>query len=82
MVLSWASFEVILMSAGLPSNSWFYKQNGQVIGPLAAAQLQEQLTLGLLRPDQIVWHQRSESLLFVRAGTVARTPTRLQAIPA
>ena len=70
------------MRAGLPSDNWYYKQNGQVVGPLATAQLQELLTLGLLQRDKIVWNQCSDRLLFFRAGTVAHLPARLQAIPA
>jgi hypothetical protein len=53
------------------SDGWYYRQNGQVCGPVSAQQLQQLLTTGRLQPRQAVWIQGRQCLLFVHAATAA-----------
>ena len=54
-----------------PSEGWYYKQDGQTLGPFSAEQLQQFLTTGRLQPRQAVWRQGGQCLLFVPAATAA-----------
>ena len=53
------------------SEGWYYKQDGQTLGPVSAGQLRELLATGRLPPRQAVWRPGSQSLRFVRAATAA-----------
>jgi phenylpropionate dioxygenase-like ring-hydroxylating dioxygenase large terminal subunit len=59
------------------THGWYYKVNGQTIGPLSTGQLQELLGSGQLPARQVVWIQRQQRLLFVRAATAAADTSRL-----
>jgi len=50
---------------------WFYKQNGEKLGPVSRLQVRELVTSGQLQPRQAVWKQGTQCLLFVCAATVA-----------
>jgi hypothetical protein len=58
------------------THGWYYKQHGVTFGPLSTGQLQELLRSGQLPAQQVVWHQRQQQLLFVRAATAAGDTTR------
>jgi hypothetical protein len=62
-------------------HGWYYKQNGQTIGPLSTGQLRELLGSGQLPARHVVWHQRQQRLLFVRAATAAADTSCLLAGP-
>jgi hypothetical protein len=53
------------------SGGWYYRQDGQTVGPVATERLKEFLTLGRLQPRQAVWTKGSHGLLFVHATTAA-----------
>jgi hypothetical protein len=50
---------------------WYYRQGGQVFGPVPTGRLKDLLAAGRLRPRQAVWRQGGDGLLFVQAGTAA-----------
>jgi hypothetical protein len=52
-------------------DGWFYKQNGEKLGPLSRLQLRELVTMGEVQPRQAVWQESTQDLLFVCARTVA-----------
>jgi GYF domain 2 len=53
------------------SEGWYYRQDGQTIGPLSAEQLGQLLALGRLQSRQAVWKEGSHCLLFVHAAAAA-----------
>jgi hypothetical protein len=58
-----------------PSEGWFYKQAGEMCGPVSAERLKELLGVGLLQARQAVWREVSHGLLFVHAATAASGAT-------
>jgi hypothetical protein len=54
------------------SAGWYYRRDGQRVGPVSAHELEELLAAGLLRPRQPVWQQGLHGLRFVHAATAAR----------
>ncbi len=56
------------------SDGWFYRQAGQIRGPVTVETLRELLGAGRLSPHQAVWQQGALSLFFVRAATAAFVP--------
>jgi hypothetical protein len=60
------------MSEGF--EGWFYKQNGEALGPLSQRQIQELVSSGQLHPRQAVWTHGSYGLLFVHAAAAASEP--------
>jgi hypothetical protein len=58
------------------THGWYYKHNGQTFGPVSTGQLQELLSSGRLPAQQVVWNQRQQQLLFVRAATAVCDTTR------
>jgi GYF domain 2 len=64
------------------SDGWFYKQDGQAVGPVSTAALRELLAVGQVRPDQPVWRRDGPNLTFVRAlaatDSSAQLPDRLR----
>jgi hypothetical protein len=69
------------MRAAGSFEGWFYKRDGQTLGPLSARQLQGLLSEGRLSPRQAVWCQGSKRLLFVHAATAATGPEEKVAQP-
>ena len=59
------------MRTRFSSQGWYYKQNGQTVGPVSVAHLRELLTTGQLRHHQVVWQAGDQRLLYVRVTTVA-----------
>jgi hypothetical protein len=59
------------MRATWPSEGWYYRQDGQPVGPVSAWQLRELLRGGRLGPRQAVWQQGGRGLLFVHAAAAA-----------
>ena len=53
------------------SEGWFYKQNGERVGPVSRQQLRELVTSGRIQPRQAVWQQSTQELFFAWAATVA-----------
>ena len=58
---------------GRPScgEGWFYKQNGERLGPVSQRQLRELVASGQVQPRQAVWKQSTHDMFFVCAATVA-----------
>ena len=54
-----------------PSEGWYYRQDGQVPGPVPTGRLKELLAAGRLRPRQAVWRRGGDGLRFVHAATAA-----------
>jgi hypothetical protein len=54
-----------------PSEGWYYRQDGQALGPVPTGHLKELLAAGRLRPRQAVWRRNGHALLFVHAATAA-----------
>jgi hypothetical protein len=54
-----------------PSEGWYYRQDGQAIGPIPTGRLKDLLAAGGLQPRQAVWTKGSHGLLFVHAATAA-----------
>ena len=52
-------------------DGWYYRHNGEKIGPLSRTQLGELLSAGLLRPLQAVWRASRHGLLFLPAAAAA-----------
>jgi GYF domain 2 len=50
---------------------WFYKQNGERVGPISQLELRELVTSGQIQPRQAVWQQTTQDLFFVCAAAVA-----------
>ena len=48
---------------------WFYKQNGERLGPFSGVQLKQLVSSGQLQPRQPVWREGSGRLFFVCAAT-------------
>jgi hypothetical protein len=63
------------MMGALPLHGWYFKQNGQTIGPLSQAQVQELLTVGQLLPRQVVFNRGAQRLLFLRADVLRSSLT-------
>jgi hypothetical protein len=61
------------MMGALPLDGWYYKHDGQIIGPLSRAQVQELLTVGQLLPRQVVFNRSAQCLLFLRADNLRTT---------
>ncbi len=53
------------------SEGWFYRQAGQICGPVSQDRLRELLGAGRLSPRQAVWQRGALRLFFVHADTVA-----------
>jgi hypothetical protein len=54
-------------------DGWYYKRNGQTVGPVSAGHLQGLLASGQLQPRQAVWRHRPQRLLFVPAEAAVGT---------
>jgi GYF domain 2 len=54
-----------------PFEGWYYREDGQALGPVPTGRLRELLAAGRLRPGQAVWQRRSDGLRFVPAATAA-----------
>jgi hypothetical protein len=48
---------------------WYYRMNGEQLGPVSPMRLKELVVTGQLQPRQAVWRQSPHSLLFVPATT-------------
>lgn len=53
------------------SEGWFYKRDGESVGPVSRLQLKELVTSGQVQPRQAVWQQSTEDQFIVWAATVA-----------
>ena len=62
-----------------PPASWHLVENGQSVGPFAAAQLGATVTAGRLHPDTLVWTQGMAE--WVRAGDVPALTSLFAAQP-
>jgi hypothetical protein len=60
-------------------HGWYYRQDGQVFGPLSTGQLQELLAAGRLPARQVVWNRRDQRLLFVYAEAACDTACQSKA---
>ena len=58
------------MLGSLPCDGWYCKLDGQTLGPLSRAQVQELLLVGQLQPRQVMWNRAAERLLYLRADTL------------
>ena len=54
------------------SAEWYYRRDGQPVGPVSAQAIQDLLAAGQLPPRQPVWQRRPQGLVFVHAATAAR----------
>jgi hypothetical protein len=54
-----------------PSEGWYYKQDGQALGPIPTGHLKDLLAAGRLQPRQAVWQRSGHDLVFVHAATAA-----------
>jgi hypothetical protein len=54
-----------------PSEGWYYKQDGQAVGPIPTGSLKGLLAAGRLQPRQAVWRRNSHGLLLVHPATAA-----------
>ena len=54
-----------------PFEGWYYRQDGEPLGPVPTGRLKELLIAGQLRPRQAVWRRDGHGLLFVHAATAA-----------
>ena len=50
---------------------WYYRHQGEKIGPISTTRLKELLASGELHPRQVVWQEESQSALFVPAEAAA-----------
>jgi hypothetical protein len=50
---------------------WFYRQEGQTLGPISTNELRGFLRSGRMQPRQAVWQRQSQGSLFVHAETAA-----------
>src|SRR5690349_16068333 len=41
----------------MASDAWYYSKDGQQIGPISSAVLQQMFTSGHLQPTDYVWHE-------------------------
>jgi hypothetical protein len=57
-----------------PFEGWYYRQDGQAVGPVATEQLQGLLATGHLLPRQAVWRQGRHGLVFLHATRAAGDP--------
>src|SRR5262249_49676260 len=57
---------------------WYYKAEGETLGPVSALVLQELLASSRLHGHQPVWRQDGESLYFTTAAKAAGTPQETQ----
>ena len=57
-------------NGGLAMDGWFYRQNGETIGPVSQLELRELVSSGQILPRQAVWKQSIQDLFFVCAATV------------
>ena len=55
-------------------NGWYYRHEGERLGPVSTTQLKDLLATGQLRPRQAVWQEENKSLWFVPAATAAFDP--------
>lgn len=51
-------------------DGWFYRQNGERVGPVSQLELRELVNSGQIQPRQAVWKQSTQDLFFVCAATV------------
>jgi hypothetical protein len=58
-----------------PFEGWYYRQDGQALGPVPTGRLKGLLAAGRLQPRQAVWRQYGHDLLFVHAATAASGTT-------
>ncbi len=49
---------------------WFYRRDGQEIGPVSAARIKELLLAGEIQAHQAIWHRSEASLRYVQADTL------------
>jgi serine/threonine-protein kinase RsbW len=54
-----------------PFEGWYYKQDGQALGPIPTGRLKELLAAGRVQPRQAVWQRSSDGLHFVHAAAAA-----------
>lgn len=50
---------------------WYFKHNGEICGPISAWRLKQLLEAGHVQPEQAVWKQTNQCLLYVKAATIA-----------
>ncbi len=52
-----------------PLDGWSYKQDGQAFGPVSTAELKGLLRAGQIQPQQAVWQQVGNSVIFIPSST-------------
>ena len=55
------------VSTPQPPTEWYYRRDGQTVGPVGAEQLRGLLAMGHLQPRQAVWRRESQRTLFIPA---------------
>jgi uncharacterized protein DUF4339 len=53
------------------SEEWYYRRDGQQVGPVSRQELEGLLVAGQLQPRQPVWQRGPHGMLFVPAATAA-----------
>jgi hypothetical protein len=54
------------------SEEWYYRRDGQQVGPVSRQELEGLLVAGQLQPRQPVWQRGPHGMLFVPAATAAQ----------
>jgi hypothetical protein len=60
-------------------DGWYYRRDGQPVGPVSAEELRGLLAAGALQPGQAVWRCEPARTLFVPALAVTRAEGRVRA---